>query len=174
MKTVLVTGPIGGGKSRVCGFLAQMGYPVYDCDSRCKALYEEVPHLKERIEETIGVPFSQIGIIFRDEQKREALEALVYPILLEDFLSWRGAQSSGIVFVESAVALSKGVFDGVYDSVLMVVCPLEVREKRNPKALERDSLQEFDLSRADYIIRNDSTLEALEAQVEAAVAFLNQ
>ena len=58
MKTVLVTGPIGGGKSSVCRHLAEAGYPVYDCDSRCKALYGTVPGLKERIESELGIPFS--------------------------------------------------------------------------------------------------------------------
>ena len=49
MKTFLVTGPIGSGKSEVCRYLASKGYPVYDCDSRTKGLYESVPGLKSRI-----------------------------------------------------------------------------------------------------------------------------
>ena len=38
MKTVLVTGLIGAGKSALCSLLAAKGYPVYDSDSRTKAL----------------------------------------------------------------------------------------------------------------------------------------
>ena len=38
MKTVLVTGLIGAGKSELCSLLAAKGYPVYDSDSRTKAL----------------------------------------------------------------------------------------------------------------------------------------
>ena len=39
MRTLAVTGGIGSGKSLVCSFLAERGFPVYDADSRTKALY---------------------------------------------------------------------------------------------------------------------------------------
>ena len=64
MKTILVTGGIASGKSEVCRYLASKGLPVYDSDSRTKALYGSVPGLVERIEAAIGVPFAQIGVIF--------------------------------------------------------------------------------------------------------------
>ena len=67
MKTVLVTGGIASGKSEVCRYLSSAGYPVYDSDSRTKALYESVPGLKGRVEEAIGVPFSNVAVIFEDE-----------------------------------------------------------------------------------------------------------
>ena len=37
-QTILVTGPIGSGKSAACSYLASLDYPVYDCDSRTKML----------------------------------------------------------------------------------------------------------------------------------------
>ena len=57
MKTVLITGGIASGKSAVCARLKALGLPVYDCDSRTKALYDEIPGLKARIEKAIGLPF---------------------------------------------------------------------------------------------------------------------
>ena len=38
--TILITGGIGSGKSVVSGILRALGIPVYDTDSRTKALYE--------------------------------------------------------------------------------------------------------------------------------------
>ena len=167
MRTVLVTGGIASGKSEVCRYLAGKGFPVYDSDSRTKALYESVPGLKKRIEEAIGAPFSKIGVIFEDSAKREALEKVVYPEVLADFLKWKASCSAGTVFFESAVALDKAVFKGQWDSVWLVTAPLEARLKRNPKAEGRlQAQQEVDESRADAVIVNDSSIEELHKQVD--------
>ena len=54
MKTVLVTGGIGSGKSAVCAYLASRGVPVYDSDSRTKALYDTDPALLPALEKAFG------------------------------------------------------------------------------------------------------------------------
>lgn len=38
--TLLITGGIGSGKSLVSRYMEELGVPVYDSDSRTKALYE--------------------------------------------------------------------------------------------------------------------------------------
>lgn len=166
MRTVLVTGAIGSGKSEVCRHLAGKGRPVYDCDSRCKGLYESVPGLRQRIEEALGVPFESIGIIFRDQEKRLRLEAVVYPLLLEDFHRWRASQQGNVVYMESAVALDKPEFRAECDEVLLVRAPYATRLGRNPRVAERDALQAFDPSLADYVIDNDSSIEELHKKVD--------
>ena len=82
MKTFLVTGPIGSGKSAVCEYLASRGNPVYDCDSRTKMLYSLVPGLKCSIEQALDISWDNISVIFTDEAKRRKLESIVYPLLL--------------------------------------------------------------------------------------------
>ena len=166
MKTILITGPIGSGKSEVSRYLVSKGYPVYDCDSRTKALYESVPGLKKRIEDALGIKWSEIGIIFSDRERRERLEAIVYPLVTEDFLRWRTSQDSRLVFIESAIALEKPQFDNLYDDVLLVTADLEVRKERNPKAAQRDSLQVFDMDRINYRIDNDSSVEELHIKTD--------
>lgn len=161
-RTVLITGPIGSGKSALCRHLEDLGYPVYDCDSRTKALYDSVPGLKARIEEVLGVPFSEIGIVFKDAAKRQALEDIIYPEVLADFAAWKAAQTAPLLFMESAIALQKPVFNGTYDEVWLLRAPYETRLARNPMVLVRDPLQgAFDSPLVSQIIDNDSTLEAL-------------
>ena len=172
MKTVLVTGPIGGGKSTVCRKLEARGFPVYDCDSRCKELYERIPGLKADIERELGIPFAELGRIFADAALREKLEAMVYPLLARDLQEWKDAQNSALTFVESAIMLQKPVFDGLYDSVLMVTAGRARRASRNPRASERDSLQSFDSQKIDYTIRNSSTMEALDKKIDKYLAQL--
>jgi len=164
--TVLVTGPIGGGKSTACRYLASKGWPVYDCDSRCKALYSSVPGLKARIESELGITFSELVRIFDEPELREKLEALVYPLLLEDLEQWKASQSSELLFVESAVASEKPLFDGQYDKILKVTAPLQTRQQRNPHAAKRSASQSFSRRRADRTMRNDSTPEALYKKLD--------
>ena len=170
MKTVLVTGGIASGKSELCRYLSSKGFAVYDSDSRTKALYESVPGLKERVEDALGVPFSEIGIIFSDDARREKLEAVVYPEVLKDFLEWKSSQAGRAVFFESAVAASKAVFDGQWDEIWLVRAPLEVRLERNPKTAGRLSSQtELDATQADVVIDNDSSLEELHKKVDKLI-----
>ena len=166
MMTILVTGPIGSGKSELCKYLASRSYPVYDCDSRTKMLYSLIPGLKCRIEEELGVAWEDIRIIFSDEDKRRRMEAIVYPYVVADLKAWKSRQDSELLFVESAIALEKPQFDGLYDKVLLVSADYAVRENRNAEVAKRDALQHFDMSRVDYEIRNDSTLEELYSKTD--------
>lgn len=166
MKTVLITGPIGSGKSEVRRYLESEGFPVYDCDSRTKDLYESVPGLKAEIEESLGISWSQIGVIFTDAARRRKLEGIVYPLVVSDILEWKSALVSRLAFIESAVAMDKHEFDGLYDEVLLVEAPASVRLERNPKAAQRDSLQSFDRARVSYIIENDLTIEELHKKTD--------
>ena len=167
MKTILVTGGIASGKSELCRYLLSKGYPVYDSDSRAKALYDSVPGLKSRVEEAIEAPFKDIGIIFSDAGKRERLEAVVYPEVLRDFLSWKAACSADVVFFESAVALDKSLFDGQWDAVWLVTAPLEARLARNQKAEGRLQAQNVpDPEQVDVVIENDSSIEELHKKAD--------
>lgn len=166
MKTFLVTGPIGSGKSEVCRYLASKGYPVYDCDSRTKGLYESVPGLKNRIEAALGIDWSEIGIIFSDSGRRETLERIVFPLVADDIRAWKSGLDSRLAFIESAIATEKKEFDGLYDGVLLVTADYSLRCGRNPKAAQRDSLQTFDLTGADWVLENDSTIEELHLKTD--------
>lgn len=164
--TVLVTGPIGSGKSEVCRYLSSLGWPVYDCDSRTKSLYDSVPGLRSRIEAALEIEWKDIGIIFKDERRRALLESIVYPLVATDIARWKEVQESRLLFVESAVALGKPQFDSLYDRVLLVTADSSLREGRNPAAAVRGALQSFDLSRADYVIENNSSIEDLHEKTD--------
>ena len=154
MKTVLVTGGIGSGKSAVCAYLASRGVPVYDSDSRTKALYTSDPALLPALESALGISLRDASgkfdrhalaaVIFADAEARTNLEKIVYPVVLRDFLSWREACSHApwcgygtvpFVVMESAVAAHKAPFDAVFDKIVAVAAPLETRVLR---AMERD------------------------------------
>ena len=166
MKTILVTGGIASGKTEVCRYLASLGFPVYDSDSRTKGLYSSVPGLKARVEAAAGAPFSELSVIFRDAGARRRVEAVVHPEVLRDFVEWRSGQKGEKVFFESAIALQNPLFDHLWDEIWLVKAPDALRIARNPRTAERMKAQkDVDESRATHIIVNDSDLESLHRQL---------
>ncbi len=185
MKTVIVTGPIGSGKSAVCALLRKRGIPVYDADARTKSLYDTCPGLVTLLEEALGQPLCDAqgrldrrrlaAVIFADSAARETVESIVYPLVLADFQAWRSAQE-GVPFValESAVILSKPLFDAVADAAVLVTAPEEVRLRR---VMDRDGLpeeavrarmraQEIPQDKVDVTLVNDGDPTWLEQAVE--------
>lgn len=184
MKTVIVTGGIGSGKSAVCALLKKRGVPVYDCDAKAKELYGRRPSLVSRLEKALGAPLRGTdgkldkarlaALIFSDSRARETVEGMVYPILLQDIRRWQKRQSAAWGALESAVILSKPVFDGVADGVVLVEAPQELRIAR---VMQRDGLgreavigrirsQEIPREKADVLLANDGTPQALSEAVE--------
>lgn len=183
MLTIIVTGAIGSGKSAVCSILRKKGIPVYDSDSRTKQLYDSVPGLVRRLEKELGASFSRpdgtldrgalAGILFSSAESREKLEAVVYPLVLEDFEAWRRSQTAPFVVLESAIILSKPIFDGVADVVVAVTAPEEVRLRRligrglsEDDARRRMASQSLDYSGADVVISNGGSLVSLSREVD--------
>ena len=197
MKTVILTGGMGSGKSAVCAFLKARGVPVYDSDSRTKSLYDRVPALVGSLEAALGTGLRAADgrldkaklafLIFGDPERKAVVESIVHPAVLADFLRWKrwhrpkGWTYGPVPFVvlESAVILSCPVFDGVGDRTVLVDASEEVRLARavardgsDPEAaLRRIRQQRFDLSRVDAVLRNDGTLEDLAAGTDRV--FLN-
>ena len=107
MKTLLVTGGIGSGKSAVCAYLQERGIPVYDSDGAVKRLYREDPDLLASLEARFGIPLRQAdgsldrrrlaGLLFSDPAALAQLEAVVHPAVLRDFLAWRSRQNAPMV-----------------------------------------------------------------------------
>ena len=197
MKTVILTGGMGSGKSAVCAFLKARGVSVYDSDSRTKTLYDRDPALVGRLEAVLGAGLRTAdgrldrgklaALIFSDPARKAAVEAVVHPAVLADFRRWKRWQRPKgwtygpvpFVVLESAIILSCPVFDGVGDRTVLVDAPEEARLTRavardgsDPEAaLRRIRSQRFDRSRVDAVLRNDASLDALAAETDRV--FLN-
>ena len=98
MKTVILTGGIGSGKSAVCACLRARGVPVYDSDSRTKSLYDRDPALVGRLESVLGTGLRTAEgrldrrrlaeVIFSDPDRRAAVEAGGPPAAPAGFRRW--------------------------------------------------------------------------------------
>jgi dephospho-CoA kinase len=184
MRSVLVTGGIGSGKSAVCALLKERGIPVYECDARTKGLYARRPSLITQLEKALGTPLRQAdgsldkarlaALIFSDSQARETLEGIVYPLVLQDYRRWLSRQKAPFVVIESALILSKPLFDDIYDAAVLVEAPEELRLQRvmardgatREDVLRRMQAQAFPMDKVDAVLPNAGTDAELSAAVE--------
>ena len=203
MITLAVTGGIGSGKSVVCSILSASGVPVYDSDSRTKAIYDSDRCLAQKIAQSMkdfssGTSVlgedgkidrkSLAAIVFSNPAALSALESLVHPAVLEDFVRWRAERSKEgfrVVAMESAIILEKPLFRNIADKVIIVDAPYDLRLER---ACARDHSSHQSIVRrmenqklfnsisdgsilpdADFVIVNDSDMSALKDRVEAVL-----
>lgn len=182
MKTLVVTGGIGSGKSAVCAILQEVyGCGVYKADERVKLLYAAHPTLLTDIETSLGEsyrdaeglfsPQALASRIFRDRDALEVVESLVFPALKEDYKEWSKAHSDEAFAVfESATILEKPQLEGFGDKVILVDAPFEVRLSR---ACARDEVsEEVVLARMD----NQKMMNAIsrgEAESPADAVIVN-
>ena len=147
MKRIGITGGIGAGKSLVAEIIKAMGYPVYNSDERAKELTDSNPKIKEGLIHLFGVEiyqndtlnkFALAQAIFSDESLREKVNALIHPIVREDFNLWALAQNNSLVFNESAILFETGSFKN-FDAIILVYAPTELRIKR---IMKRDNCSE--------------------------------
>lgn len=186
MTTILVTGGIGSGKSAVCRYMESKGIPVYDSDSRARSLYDRVPGLAARVNESLGGGFLHpdgtidrkklASAVFSDSVLLSRLESIVHPEVLSDFVAWRSShEDHAVVVMESAIALGLPEYRPLFDRVILVDAPEEIRLdracRRDSSSREaiaaRMSCQDFDMASVDDVVVNDSDLETLYSRVDA-------
>lgn len=173
MKTIVVTGGIGSGKSLVCAFLSAAGLPVYDSDSKAKDLYASHPELAAMVSENI----------FADKDGLKRLEDALYPVLLEDFNVWKAARKGEWAVLESAIILQKKFFDNFGDAIVLVDAPESVRLARAMKrgtATEASVRQRMSLQRnerknprVDFIIDNIGSEDELKQKVDNFLKYID-
>ena len=121
--TLGITGGIGSGKSYVASLLSERGIPVYDTDSRAKALYDEDSTLRQELIQLFGSQLYRTAdgrldrqalakIIFGDREALAKVNALVHPAVRRDFLHWREGlltEDMRLCALESALLLDAGL-----------------------------------------------------------------
>jgi dephospho-CoA kinase len=200
-----VTGGIGSGKSSVAARLATHGAVVVDADAIAREVVEPgTPGLAAVVAEFgegILLPDGSLdraamaAIVFTDEERRHALEAIVHPLVVarsQELIE--STPDDGVTvydvpllteLIAQARAMAGGPFPGErqYDAIIVVEAPVEERIARlvargldAHDARARIAAQASDTQRreiADHIINNDGTLEQLEEIVDALWAELS-
>jgi dephospho-CoA kinase len=188
IKVIGLTGGIASGKSTVSGMLRQLGVDVIDADAISRDVVEPgTPGLAEVARRFPGVlgpdgrlDRAKLGArIFFDPQERAALNAILHPLIQEEFRR-RAAeleqQGKPLVVYDAALLIENGLHRKM-DAVVVVNAPEDVQRRR---LMERNGLtrEEADarvasqmplrekIPLATWVVDNGGTLEATRAQVE--------
>ncbi|TYB77365.1 dephospho-CoA kinase [Bizionia gelidisalsuginis] len=144
MKTVVLTGGIGSGKTTVAKMFAELGVPIYIADDEAKKLmvYSKVIKLKliklfgekAYINNTLNRPFLAESI-FNNKELLEQMNAIVHPEVKNHFENWKSRQEAPYVIKEAAIIFENGSYKN-YDHIITVHAPETVKIER---VLQRDS-----------------------------------
>ena len=142
MRLIAITGGIGSGKSVVSRLVKVMGFEVYDCDSRAKALMTEDAMVRQQLTDAFGkdtyladgsLNRAHLGAAaFSDPSALTRLNAIVHPATATDMICWADEQADAgatMAFVETALLRTAGL-DRVVDEVWHVTAPDQVRIDR--------------------------------------------
>ena len=176
MLKVGITGNIASGKSQVEKIIKNKGFLVYDLDLISHDLLVNNKDVKSQIIKHFKtIDRKSLGeIIFNNPIKKKELENIVHPKLKEFCLNVFN-QETDIIFISGAL-LYEANFDTLFDKIIYVDSKKETRLKR---LMERNSLNETQAktriesqntiykSKADFVIDNNETIEALTIKVNS-------
>ena len=174
-----VTGGIGSGKSLICRIFSVFGIPVYDADSRAKAVMTTDGILVSQIKQEFGtLAYNSDGslnrtylaeTVFTKPDQLQTLNSLVHPRVGEDYKYWLNSQKQvPYVIKEAALLIEAGSYQTL-DHIILVQAPELVRIqrvlKRDAHRTEQDVIaiirnqmrDEEKLQFADEVIVNDGT-----------------
>ncbi len=174
MLKIGIAGGIGSGKSVVANILQQMGFPVYDSDSRAKALTQTNADIRQQLTAMFGDNLFKDNIldkkalsqlIFSSDKNLKAVNAIIHPVVVGDFATWTTRQNAAAVFLESAILMESGLYQKM-DKIILVTAPEKLRidrvmkrsqlsEKEIQQRMQMQKTEEALAEKADFVILND-------------------
>ena len=198
MKTIGLCGGTGSGKSAVARMLRDAGCLHLDAD----AIYHELisgdsPCLRELADEFGADIISPSGALDRPklaaivfaagaEEKRNRLNTITHKYVLGEIRRRiADAENRYIAAIVDAPLLFESGFNTECDAIISVIAP---RDARIARLVERDGLtaeqaarridaqldDEFLRRYADYVIENNSDLDALASKVEKIIEMIKE
>ena len=161
MLKVGLTGNIGSGKSLVASIFTSLGIPVYHADEESKKFLDT----RQVISSLVSLFGLQIvtnekidkrklaEIVFGDEKALEQLNALLHPLVMQDFNSRiSSAPPVPYMIMEAAILFESG-YSKDFDRIIHVSCPDVTAIER---VMARDGIsRELVLARMQHQLKND-------------------
>ncbi|WP_098012889.1 dephospho-CoA kinase [Streptomyces sp. sk226] len=188
MLKVGLTGGIGAGKSEVSRLLVERGAVLIDSDRIAREVVEPgTPGLAAVVEEfgpdvltaegTLDRP-ALGALVFADDQRRAALNAIVHPLVGARAAELERAAPEDAVVVHDVPLLTENGLAPFYDLVVVVDASAETQldrlvslrgmtESDARARMAAQATREERRAVADLVVDNDGTHEALVEQVDA-------
>lgn len=187
MKTIVITGLMGAGKSLFISLLKKRGLAVFISDRAVDPLLKPdspcYPQLKKLFPDKKfyhaegSFNKKQIAkLLFTDKNLKKKMESLIHPLVRKSFQNFAENQKKrGFEKVFYEIPLISTDFLKSFDCSVLITCPLEVRKQRLLKAgweildiQKRWASQISDSqlkNQVDFIINNSGTIKNLEEQI---------
>ena len=186
MLRVGITGGIGSGKTALTDWLAGKGIVIVDADLASRTIVAPGQPALREIVDTFGSEYLQHDgqldraalrtLVFSDEEKRRQLERITHPRIREELARQMDSADSTYVVLSSPLLLESGQSTMVDLSVVVDV-PEDTQIQRtmardhNSRELVEGIMaaqldRDIRLSRADIVIDNSGSLEALHERGE--------
>ncbi len=190
MLKIGLTGSIAVGKSYVCEIFRELGAFVLDADSTAREVVTPGTKGLTAIVENFGAEVLQpngeldrvkLGaIVFADERKRQLLNAVVHPLVIEkqdEWLRTRGRETpEAICIVDAALMIESGGYNR-FDKIIVVWCEAAIQLQRlmmrnnlsaeeAVKRIEAQMPQAEKKRYADFLIDTSEGFEAARKQTE--------
>ena len=180
-----LTGGIGSGKSVAGDFFIELGIDVIDADHVSKNILDDNESAKKLFLEHFGEKFIDKNNnvdrallrdeIFKNEDKKEALESIIHPLVREEIFNFIENSNSVYKIIMVPLIYETNSQD-FYDKIVVVDCKEENQiiraSKRDNKTkndiiniMKNQASSEERMSIADEVIKNDSSLDDLKKQV---------
>ena len=186
MLRVGITGGIGSGKTALTDWLAGKGIVIVDADLASRTIVAPGQPALREIVDTFGSEYLQHDgqldraalrtLVFSDEEKRRKLERITHPRIREELARQMDSADSTYVVLSSPLLLESGQSTMVDLSVVVDV-PEDTqiqrtmaRDHNSRELVEGIMTAQLDrdtrISRADIVIDNSGSLEALHERGE--------
>ena len=180
-----LTGGIGSGKSVAGDFFIELGIDVIDADHVSKNILDDNESAKKLFLEHFGEKFIDKNNnvdrallrdeIFNNEDKKEALESIIHPLVREEIFNFIENSNSVYKIIMVPLIYETNSQD-FYDKIVVVDCKEENQiiraSKRDNKTkndiiniMKNQASSDERMSIADEVIKNDSSLDDLKKQV---------
>ncbi|MSW95412.1 MAG: dephospho-CoA kinase [Actinobacteria bacterium] len=192
MPFVGLTGGLGSGKSTALAALERLGAETLSADAVVHELYDG-PQVREAVVERWGPEVAPAGVVdraavarraFADPAERAWLEELIWPLVRARVAAWRAQALTRhpvpVACVVEVPLLFESGGEAAYDATIAVIAEEGLRAARaaarGHEAVDeraaRQLSQEEKAARATYVVRNDGTVEVLEAELATILAAL--
>lgn len=182
---ILIKGLIGSGKTTSAKYLeSNFNVYHYNCDVRVKQLYKENEEVIAKVnKEILKNNDKQINVdllasvVFKDEQKLQELENIVYPYLEKEILNI--AKTNKIVLVDGQqVDKLKIKFEYSICLALEKELILKRVQKRDNRSIDEIldilKIQEKYKYECDYLVYNNGTVAELENKLLKVMEEINE
>ena len=197
MLRVGLTGGIASGKSAVAARMLQLGVAVLNADALAHRLIEPGQPAYDDVVREFGreilradgtVDRKKLGdIVFRDPARRERLNQIVHPRIIEareeQLKEMQSQNPHGLAVVEAALLIEAGYYKKLDRLVVCSCRPEQQMERLRARGLtEEEARQRIDaqlplaekLRLADDVVDCSGTLQETERQTDALVERLRQ